>query len=240
MDLARTDVIEVGDRDGSIADLAGVDLVDGQVALCESDGADGDVHTAAVDRGPDVDGGIEVAVALEDLLVELLGLFAVSDPQVKRADIEAVVDNVPTRLVDRIVDVVTELIQRALDILIGRGDGHAEVTEIGLERVGDVLTPPPERDELVIVELAAGGHVLASAGLLVVEFGARHVVEGLDRLPGACIRVVAAGQGIRKARAVRDEAAVALGHREQRVTARIVVFEHEMVQLVVHVGSPNG
>ncbi|MFR4570146.1 MAG: hypothetical protein ACLT5H_08560 [Collinsella stercoris] len=68
------------------------------------------MHTAAVDRGPDVDSGIEVAVALEDLLVELLGLFAVSDSQVKRADIEAVVDNVPTRLVDRIVDVVTELI----------------------------------------------------------------------------------------------------------------------------------
>ncbi len=41
MDLTGADVLEVADRDGPIADLAGIDLVDGQVSLPESDGADG-------------------------------------------------------------------------------------------------------------------------------------------------------------------------------------------------------
>ena len=170
------------------------------------------------------------------MLVEVDGLLAAPDAQVERAGVEAIVDGFPTVLEDHVVDMVPELVHRALDILLGRGDGYGEIS---LERVGDVLPAPAERDDLVIVELAAGGHVLASAGLLVAEFDARHVVEGLDRLPGACIRVVAAGQGIRKARAVRDAAAVALGHREQRDTALAVVLEDEMVQLVVHVVTPN-
>lgn len=148
-------------------------------------------------------------------------------------------DNAPSRRVNRIVDMVPELIHGPLDVLLGRGDGEAEVAPVVLERVGDVLAAPAQGDELVVVELAAGGHVLAPARLLEAELGARHVVERLDRLPGARRCIIAAGNGIRKALAVRAAAALGLGHRQQGATAPAVVLEHEMVQLVVHVMTPN-
>ena len=45
---------------------------------------------------------------------------------------------------------------------------------------------------------------------------------------------------LQEACAVGDASAVGLGHRQQGETALVVIFEDEMVQLVAHVGSPNG
>ena len=135
---------------------------------------------------------------------------------------------------------VPELVHGKIDVFLGRGNGEAEVPEIVLKRVGDVFAAPTKRDELVVVELAAGRHVIASALLLEAQLRVRHVIEGLDRLPGACIRIVAAGHGVRKGPALGDAAAVGLRHRQQRGAALVVILEDEMVQLVVHVGTPSG
>ena len=94
-------------------------------------------------------------------------------------------DGAPALAVDGVVDMVPELVDGGIYVLLGCGDGEAEVAPVALKRVGDVLAAPTKRDELVVVELAVGRHVLASADLLEAELGARHVVEGFDRLPGA-------------------------------------------------------
>ena len=87
------------------------------------------MHTAAVDRGPDVDGGIEVAVAVEDPLVKLNGLLAVSDPQVERVGVETVIDDGPALAVDGVVDMVPELVDGEIYILLGCGMGKPKLPQ---------------------------------------------------------------------------------------------------------------
>ena len=114
-----------------------------------------------------------------------------------------------------------DLPDSGIDVLLRRGDG---VVKRLLQDPGDIATAPAAGDDLVVVEPAFVGGVVAADTVLEDDLGARDVAERCSPGPGARSAVLAACDEIGHVGAVAHCRVSVVGQRDQRAIAPFVVL----------------
>ena len=135
------------------------------------------------------------------------------------------IDHLPPSMLDETVPDMRDLPDRGIDVLLRRGD---RVVKRLLQDPGDIAAAPAAGDDLVVVEPAFVGCVVAADAVLEDDLGARDVAERRCPGPGARSAVVAARDKIGHVGAASDGRAGVVSQRDQRAIAPLVILEDDM------------
>ena len=135
------------------------------------------------------------------------------------------IDDLPPSMLDETVPDMRDLPDRGIDVLLRRGD---RVVKRLLQDPGDIAAAPAAGDDLVVVEPAFVGGVVAADAVLEDDLGARDVAERRCPGPGARSAVVAARDEIGHVGAASDVRVGVVGQRDQRAIAPLVILEDDM------------